>query len=211
MKTTIALSLLLLSNVAAAQPRERIARDYIPASTGAVEITVGGTLQQLTGSLSDARGSMSEGPGVGGEVAVGYRLTPNLTLGAYGTLAGFSDTDADDVATWSAGAYADWHFRPATSFDPWIRLGVGPKAMWSGERAIVARRLAGGEARLAAGVDYRVSPSFAIGPVIGVDAAMYTHEDTVMTRGYEGIRDKDTNYTFTAGLQGRFDFFSSNR
>ena len=58
--------------------------------------------------------------------------------------------------------------------------------------------------RLQLGVDYRISPSVAITPVIGASASVFLVENGPMTE-LSSIADKQLNlYGFT-GLLGRFD------
>ena len=205
-------ALSLLGGTAVAQPREGV-RQQVPVVDDALEITVAGAYQQNEGDLADSGGQPDvSGPGGGGELSLGYRIMPNLTLGAYGSIAGFSGGAADrDSASLTAGIKADWHFLPAAYVDPWVSLGAGIKGQWIGEREELDRSVLGVElAKVQLGVDYRVSRSFAIGPVIGASATMSTHENTPMTSGYETIDDKKLSWTFTAGLLGRFDLLAAD-
>src|SRR5690606_16043343 len=109
----------------------------------------------------------------GGELSLGYRFTPSFALALYGGLHGFTDGGASDrdSLTWSAGAKADWHFAPTAQLDPWVSVGAGVKALWIGRSEELERRVVGLElARAQVGVDYRVAPSFAVGPFIGASA-----------------------------------------
>lgn len=206
-------ALSILGGTAVAQPSEGVTQ-RVPAIDEALEISISGSFQQNEGDLADS-GSQPDvaGPGGGGELAVGYRITPNLNLAAYGSIAGYSGEGSDnDSASMTAGLKADWHFLPASDVDPWVSLGAGIKGQWIGDREELERTVIGVElAKAQLGVDYRVSPSFAIGPVIGASAAMYTHEETSMTSGYEAIDDKKVSWTFTAGLLGRFDVLGTRR
>jgi len=184
-----------------------------PSNT--LEIAVAGVYSQGTGKLGGDMQSFEDhaGPGGGAEMSVGWRATPNLLLGGYATLSGFSnDADKNNGAvTASAGYKADWHFLPAASVDPWVSVGAGLKFMGI-EDGANDRALTGAEARIQIGADYRISPSFAFGPVIGAGATVYTHEyDDTMSDEAQEIDDKKVNWNFSAGLQGRFDAFGSNR
>ena len=66
-------------------------------------------------------------------------------------------------------------------------------------------------AKLQVGLDYRVSPRFAIGPVLGVSASMYrTQYDDAMSENARNIDDKSVNWTIALGVQGRYDAFGTH-
>ena len=212
---TLSLSSLVLAagGVATAQPRETIT-DEVPVMTDALEITIGGSYAQGAGELGGTMSSADiQNPGGGADVSIGVRVTPNLTIGAYGTINGFADNGASqDAATASAGAKADWHFSPSAPTDPWLSLGAGVKTLWSGDRDVLDGTLFGVEvAKAQAGVDFRLTPWFSVGPAVGASVTVYTHETDAMSDSYESIDNKDVNVTLTAGLQGRFDLFGRTR
>lgn len=187
------------------------------APRNTLEIALGGTYSQGTGDLAGGMQSLEDyaGPGGGVEMSVGWRATPNLLIGGYATLSGFSnDADKDNGAVTGAIGYkADWHFLPAASVDPWISAGAGLKFMGI-EDGANDRALTGVEGRIQIGADYRVSPSFAFGPVIGAGATVYTHEydDSMPSASDDAVEidDKKVNWTFSAGLQGRFNAFGKH-
>jgi len=209
---TLTLSSLLVTTagVASAQSRDGITEEA-PATTDSVEISLGGSYAQGGGTV----GSPDLGnPGGGAELAVGSRFVGrHLGISAYGTLNALADRgDDDDIATASIGAKADWHFAPLASVDPWVSLGAGAKIQWSGDRNVYGGTRLGFElAKAQAGVDFRVTRSFYVGPTIGASATLFTHENTDMTEGYDAIDDQRVNLMFTAGLQGRFDVLGAIR
>jgi hypothetical protein len=149
--------------------------------------------------------------GGGAELSIGYRMSPNLALGVYGTVSGYDvgprvapTTDMAVGAT--LGVKADWHFRPAMTVDPWVSIGAGWRGLWLGNENETERALHGIEmTRVQLGIDYRVAPTFALAPYIGASASMFIAEDTMSTNGYEEISSNEVNWSFTAGLMGRFD------
>lgn len=180
----------------------------IPVATNALEISIANTYQQAAGDYGSTMANMGDlGPGLGGELAVGARLTDTLAIGVYMSLSGFSDGAANDrVAIGSLGVKADWHVQPRRSMDPWISLGTGVMEVWVGNRDTLDSRLVGLElVRFHAGVDYRINPSVSIGPWAGVSATMFTHQQTSSMGGYAELDDKDVSLMVTAGLVGRFD------
>jgi len=127
-----------------------------------------------------------------GELQIAYRIIPELALGAFGTYGQFAKGEPmmanTDVRSVSAGLFADWHFRPARSLDPWIGLATGWRGLWIVPPQGKTASLQGLElARLQVGLDYRVSREVAIAPVL----------------------DPNVNAFFFAGLQGRFDVFGT--
>ena len=199
---------------AMAEPTGDLHQRTIPAASNALELTIGASYAQGTGDLGGGFRSVEDlaGPGGGLEASVGWRAAPNLSIGGYVNLSGFGDSDmsSDDVVTASTGIKADWHFLPAAAIDPWVSVGTGVKMLGirSGDRDLA---LTGFElAKVQVGVDYRVNRQFAIGPMIGASATLFTHqhEDVMSDDGME-LDDKKVNWTFSAGLIGRFDVFGT--
>jgi hypothetical protein len=201
--------LAVLAGAATAQPRDDAGNTGIPVATDAIEVSFTGTYVQGTGDFGSAMSNINRhlGPGFGGEITLGARVTPNLALAAYGVFSGFSDGAADNhVAIGAAGLKLDWHFQPHASADPWISVGAGVKELWVGNRNYFESELVGLElVKLQAGIDYRVSSSVSFGPVIGVSAAMFTHQKTRIGGDYSALDDRNVSYLVTAGLVGRFN------
>jgi hypothetical protein len=178
----------------------------------AFEIGVGTGYTQGGGKLGGSMGSLEDVSGPGGivEVDLGYRLIPELSIGAYGTFSKFQKGDqvasGTDVLGATAGIQAAWHFRPDRSVDPFVSLGGGWKGLWLDPGTGKTTSLQGLElARLQIGADYRVSKDVAIAPVIGGSLSMFISQDSPMTADLTEINDKQVNFTGFAGLSGRFD------
>ncbi len=221
MKFVPALSLLVPA-LAYAQPAYEPAPDTtgfdhaVPEIRNAFEIGVGTGYAQGGGKLGGAMGSLEDVAGPGGlvEVSLGYRIIPQVSIGAYGTFSKFQKgddllTDTDVIGA-SAGLQGAWHFRPARSVDPWVSLGAGWKALWLDPGAGKTTSLQGLDlARLQIGADYRVSKDVAITPVIGATLSMFVSQDSAMTDELTEIQDKELHVTGFAGLAGRFDLGGS--
>ena len=208
LKTMLSALVLISSSTAFA---ESVTHEVAPIRN-ALEIAVGGAYMQNAGDIGDGMNAHGlSRAGGGAEVQIGYRLTPNLTVGGYGTLSSF--TTGRDVAPTTdlvigsnIGAKADWHFRPSTSVDPWISVGVGWRGLWLGNDAGTETKLQGMDlARVQLGVDYRFTDSFALTPYLGVAASTFFQKADMTTDGYEGISGKGVNWSFTGGLLARFD------
>jgi len=178
----------------------------------ALEIAVGTGYTQGGGKLGGALGNLEDvsGPGAAVELDLGYRIIPQLTVGAYGTFSKYQHGDlldsSTDVLGATAGVQAAWHVRPDTSIDPWVSLGTGWRGLWLNPSSGKVTSLQGFElARLQLGVDYRISRDIAIAPVIGGSLSMFVSQDAPMTTDFTEIQDKKVNFTGFAGLSGRFD------
>jgi hypothetical protein len=219
MKLVPALSLLvpaLVPAIAAAQPEPSDSTSgfdhHVAPVSNALELGVGVGYLQGGGKLGGDLGSLEDVTGAGAsvEVDVGWRIIPQLSVGAYGTFSQFQRGDDlasnTDVLGASAGLQAAWHFRPDRSVDPWVSLGTGWKALWLDPSNGKTTALQGIElARLQVGADYRLSKDIAIAPVIGGSLTMFVSQDSAMTTDYDEINDKKVNLSGYAGIAGRFD------
>lgn len=217
MKLIPALSLLIPA-LAYAQPESPESNDTsgfdhaVAPVRNAFELGVAAGYAQGGGKLGDNVGSLEDVAGPGGtvEIDVGYRIIPQLSVGAYGTFSTYQRGDSvigdTDVLGATAGVQAAWHFRPARSVDPWVSLGSGWRGLWLDQANAKTTSLQGLElARLQIGADYRVSKDVAIAPVIGGSLSMFVSQDNAMTTDLTEIEGKQVNFTGFAGLSGRFD------
>lgn len=209
----------LTSSVAFAQPgaddpNRAAGFDHaVPAIDHAFELAVTPGYTQSTGKIGGDLGDAKDLAGAGGavEVDLGYRVIPQLAVGAYASIAKYQRGDVFNTGTRTlgvtAGVQAAWHFRPDRSVDPWVSLGTGWKALWIDPTNTKDTSLQGLElARLQLGADYRVSPTAAISPVVGGSMTMFVSQDSPMTDDLTEIHDKKVNWTWFAGMSGRFDF-----
>lgn len=180
--------------------------------TRAFELGLSTGYAQGAGKLGGTMGNVEDISGPGGlvEVDLGYRILPQLSVGAYGTFSKFQKGDHvlgnANVLGATAGVQAVWHVRPDRSVDPWVSLGTGWKALWVNPVNSPSTSLQGLElARLQVGADYRVSRNVAIAPVIGGSLSTFLAQENEMTSSLTEIQDKKLNLTGFAGLAGRFD------
>jgi hypothetical protein len=177
----------------------------------ALEIAIGGGYTQGAGGAGGV-GAIEDVSGAGGgpEVQVGVRMTPRFSVGAYGTLARFrhGDAMADGSRAYgaTAGVEAILHARPTRSFDPWISVGAGWRGLWISPNNAATTTAHGVELlRVQLGVDYRITPAFAIAPVIGASASLFLVDNTGMTADFTALHDNRLNLYGYTGLAGRFD------
>jgi hypothetical protein len=221
-----ALGTIACAGVASAQQQSRdespqSVRDRsreLPAVKDAVELTVGTGYAQGFGSVASGLPKLTDVGTAGGalQLGVGYRILPQLTLGAYGTGAMFGRGDQVDSSanaySATAGVQVDWHFRPAANvWDPWVSLGTGWRGYWihtdQGTTSMHGMELA----KLQVGVDYRIAPTISISPVIGADLSAFFTRSTPQSNGYGNLTDPNVNTFVFGGLMGRFDIPTRTR
>jgi hypothetical protein len=194
----------------AAAPGEQRSSEVAPAAR-AVELTIATGYAQGFGNVASGQPSLTDVGLAGGavEVGAGYRFVPQLSLGVYGSGAMFGRGDSVDknanLYSATAGVEAGWHFLPARSIDPWISLGTGWRGYWvSADRGTTSQH--GLElAKLRVGVDYRLSQSVSISPVIGADMSLFLTQSTPGADGYSSISSPNVNTFVFGGVLGRFD------
>ena len=210
--------LVVTTSTTLAQPVESGATEVAPISN-ALEIAIGGGYLRSTGDIGRDMASVGDltDNAAAGELSVTYRWTPQFSVGVYGTLSAYEAGERAAPATdmgigATAGVKADWHFRPTLAVDPWVSIGAGWRGLWLGNvnskdgEDATERKLNGIElARVQFGLDYRISPTFALAPYIGAAASMFIAEDSMASAGYDEIANKEVNWSFTAGVLARFD------
>jgi hypothetical protein len=197
--------------VALAEPGETPAR-RIPAIDNAIEIAVSTGYAGGMGDIDSAtQFDDIAGAGANVELQAGYRIDPRFAIAAYGSITDHSDGDKltgvnNDVFTATAGLMSTWHFQPTTDTDPWLSFGSGVRYTKVDTQSSTAKRDLFGidAARVQAGIDFRVTPTLAIGPVFGASVTKFVW-DQRMDGEWNEIEDRDLNIHFSAGLMGRFD------
>jgi hypothetical protein len=147
----------------------------------------------------DATGDILEGkespygPDVLGiEIALGYRIWPWLSVGAFFSYASFQAQDGTDTGDyrdttsqlerqyWSLGAYGRYYYtRLHPRLQPWVELGAGYSDDNASYDRAATQSTTGVEhsqylleeqglvASLSAGLDWRLAPVFSVGPSFG--------------------------------------------
>lgn len=103
---------------------------------------------------------------------------------------------------------ANFHFRPRTTIDPWVGVGGGVAAILVEEDDGHSLAIGVELARVQAGIDFRVSEDFSLGPVVGASAQLFGAQRTPM-QDFSEIDDKGIQWTFSAGVGGRFNAFGT--
>jgi opacity protein-like surface antigen len=157
---------------------------------------------------------------------LGYRLTPNVMIGAYfqygfGLLPSGVSSDGCEAVDCSLsnmrlGAQVHYHFLPWEKVDPWLGAGIGYEwgrqsvsGTFLGQTLDVSSTFHGFEFfNLQAGVDFLPSEetNFGLGPFIALSLAQYS-DATVKADGEEGsgeIQNKGIHEWLTLGIRGTF-------
>lgn len=178
----------------------------------AFELGVGAGFAQAWSPASAGTARRMLTTGVGGALGMdlGYRATPTFALGVWGEGAELGGTVVQPVASSfyavAAGIGGTWHLGPASpSADPWLAVGTGWRGQWFGYQGGRTYSEHGLElARARVGVDLRVSPAVAIGPVAGGAVDMFL---TQQVPGGPWVRVGSSQFgeSIFAGVHGTFD------
>ena len=152
--------------------------------------------------------SMSDG--VSGMIPIwldlGYMVTPNIMVGLYGQYGFVSLKNCEGDCSASnlrLGVQGQYHLSPAEKLDPWFGLGIGYESM-SMKRTGVEGSASGLEfLNLQAGLDYKLSPAFGIGPFLSFSLGQYSSVssgDLSMD-----IPEKAMHQWLTFGVRGAFN------
>jgi len=180
----------------------------IPAPNRALELKIGSGYTQGIGMILPGTGMPSiAGPGIGVNADLDYRSTPHTSVGVAGQYQEFQNGRQNSAARGLAGTLGvTYHASPMLRGDPWARLGVGYRMLWSVDP------VAGGPttlihgfdlAALDLGYDIRLSQGVAIAPMIGADVNLFLWEAASGTN--TALSSAQVAMFVFGGLQGRFD------
>jgi len=199
------------ARVARAQEAPRNATLFqrvVPAPNRALELGLAAGYDQGVGALGGMPSPHVQdvaGVGAGADVSVGYRFSPRIGLGVYGSGSLYTAIAPEASAKSAAiGVRGAWHFRPFRSVDPWLSVGAGYRQFWNslpGEDATVRKAIQALE--LGLGVDYRLSPEFGIGPFIAADLSIFFRE-ALPGRPTTAVGVSLSSFV-SAGISVRFD------
>ncbi|MBX3187735.1 MAG: hypothetical protein KF819_11995 [Labilithrix sp.] len=139
--------------------------------------------------------------GIGAELAAGYRVDPHWSFGVAGQFYEVIPERAAGARGLTGTLGVQYHFKPETTFDPWVELGLGYRGLWetqSPEQPAIDRQ-ALQVARVRLGADYRITESVSLGPFIGLDANVFVTENGAP------VDDPRLSTFVMAGMIGRFD------
>jgi hypothetical protein len=157
-------------------------------------------------------------------VELGGKPIPNLFIGGYLGLgfggAGGKQADLCDkanascvAASFRLGVEIQYHFTPAEKTNPWIGYGIGLESVGvsgSSNGRTVSQYLSGPEwAHFMGGLDFRLSKTIGIGPLVDFAIGRYTHSkvETGNTTIEGDIKDDDRTTHFWLFIGGRLVIF----
>jgi hypothetical protein len=186
--------------------------DDLSAVRGALEIGVAVSYSQGMGSVGEGVPNVTSTAGAGEllELDVGWRVNPNLLLGAYSTAAKYNPRSAfsgADVWSVTAGLQANWHFLPGTGLDPWLGMGAGYRLYWIAQGRGTDIRQGVDLGRLQIGLDVPLSRRIAVSAFIGVSVSLFLVRQGTLEDSFSSIPGPQLTAFFTGGLLARFDLF----
>lgn len=208
----VAATLALLSLCRSAGAQEEPQPPPVGSKGHAFELGAGAGFAQVWTPAAAGPAGRTLNTGVGGALAIdlGYRATPGLALGVWGEGAELGGTVAQPVASSfyaaAAGIGGTWHLGPrAPDVDPWVAVGTGWRGQWFGYRGSGTYSEHGLElARARVGVDVRLSPAVAIGPVAGGSLDLFLTQE-LPGGSWIRVTSSPTAESLFAGVHGTFD------
>jgi hypothetical protein len=186
-------------------------QEVAPPPDSSFELSLGLGYGQGLGSVAAGVPRLQEFGNAGGSFTIdtGWRFDPRFMVGVYGevgTFDGGSMRNADHANTVAAGLQGQYHVLPGRKYDPWLGVGFGWRGYFADRSLLGTHKLQGLDlARLRLGLDYRVSPAVALGPVFGITLTDFISEKRPGGDSYSDTSDRKLNTFVFAGLQGRFD------
>ena len=208
----IAAALALVASSARAQSDLAVERASTGGTHKAFEISLGLGYSQGFGDVGTNMPNIGDVGAGGGtaELGLGYRFNPSLLVGVYAGASRYaqgSKVTSGDVCGYQAGVQGNWHFNPTAKLDPWIGVGAGWRMFCLNQDAGNATMHGLDLGRINIGVDYQVTPTFALAPVIGASINLMLTQKGAAVDGFSNITDPKPNLFFFGGVMGRFDLF----
>jgi hypothetical protein len=185
-------------------------QDVAPSRTNSFELSLGAGYGQGLGPVGSGTPKLQDTGTAGGTFTLegGWRLHPRWMVGAYGEFGYFGSGDevgSDNARSAAAGLQAQFHVMPDRRLDPWVGLGFGWRGYWA-DRAAGTHELQGLDlVRARVGLDYRLSPALAIGPVFGITVTDFLSEKRPRTHGYSDVNDRKVDTFLFGGFAARFN------
>jgi outer membrane protein OmpA-like peptidoglycan-associated protein len=176
------------------------------------EIGVEAGYTQPFGSI-DSEQSVSHIAHAGGAVGLSYsyRFVPRFSLGVTGQ---FHESSPDDALGADAavrgvafGIFGTYHFSPFRRFDPYASLGTGYRMLFIAPPGTNNNHMIHGLelGRFTAGLDMRITPDVALGPMAGADVNLFLWDRQQAVGGNVDLTGVRPNTFVFAGVGGRFD------
>jgi hypothetical protein len=211
MRTLIILAVTLVSSVAGAQVSDQGSEPPRRAAPSrAFELTLGSGYNHgfgdVDGGAFNLRDYARGGPGL--RLGLGYRIDPHWMVGGYVESAFYMRRASAESGTraWGGtlGVQGAYFFAPHDRFNPWVGLGTGVRSYFLQQPNTDTSVAYGWDiVRASVGLDYRVTPTWSIGPTVGATLTTFGARGDVNEP--EKIGDREPSTFVFAGMQGRFD------
>lgn len=194
-----------------ARPRDtgRTGQVEVRAPRAAFEVGVNGGYTQPFGEMGNdvsIHGIVEAGAALG--LSLGYRFDPHWSLegtGQFQELKAGSDRNNSAIHGLAVGIQGTYHFRPYRFVDPYASLGTGYRMMWLVPAAAPDDMIHGFElGKAVLGVDFRVAPSVALGPMVGADVNLFVWDKPGEGNNAQLKSPRPSTFLF-AGVGGHFD------
>jgi hypothetical protein len=186
------------------------AEDPLPPVGNKLELSLGLGYGQGLGPVAAGVPTLQGFGKAGGtlQLNVGWRFDPRWEAGVYGEYGLFGSgnlSGSDHAMTVAAGIQGQFHVMPDSQLDPWVGLGVGWRGYWG--------RISGSDyglqgldlVRLQAGLDYRLSSTLSVGPVVGVTLTEFLSAKPIGVDAYQDTQNRKVDTFVFGGIGGRFD------
>jgi hypothetical protein len=206
-------------------PGTQYAPAVAPASSANLEgfalsfgLGYGSPLGDIMKNTSGVNMAMSDGISdqIPFTLGAGFRVNQLFSLGLALQYAVLTIKNCDTGSSCSGsdtrlGAEGRFHFAAEQSFSPWLSVGLGYEWLGISETGanVFDLTLKGADFEVQAGGDFRVSPTFVLGPYVGLRAGTYSSSSVSMPGVGAGSADiSDANQTthgwLTFGIRGMF-------
>jgi len=149
--------------------------------------------------------SSDVGTGFGFRADVGFGVSRSVVLGAWGSLAGYTDgtrcADEEHCSgrAFSVGPFVRYHLSQGLRFDPWLTLGGGYRRLTFDDTAGGRQKFSGIEwLHFELGADYYVFSGLGVGPYASLGLSSYTKRPS-------GSGEATVNTELSTGLRFLFD------
>jgi hypothetical protein len=182
------------------------------APVSAFEIGVQGGYTQPFGEITPDQ-NIDDIVDAGGSIAVelGYRINQSFSLSAlvngHRSAVDNSQNDTLEITGVSGTAQFTIHTMPYSRVDPYLAFGAGYRALWLIDEGPDNDRVLHGieVGRATFGVDFRLSDSVAIGPLMGADVNLFLWDENTDLDTRISVEDPQASTFIFAGVAGRFD------
>lgn len=151
------------------------------------------------------------------ELQLGWKFADQLTVAGFFAMDlgvpggdfkdGCESSELCTVTQARVGFQGRWNFMPTRRLDPWVGVGLAWET-FAMENDAATTNLKGLAVDAMAGVDYWLTPKFAVSPWLGLSVGKYTDWKVVdaTDQDWQEIEDQGVHTMVTAGVRVAWDF-----